>query len=34
MINASYIEACMKQTPIHEIHNDEVLGLIPKTSKK
>lgn len=24
----------MKQTPIHEIHNDEVLRLIPKTSKK
>lgn len=24
----------MKQTPIHEIHNDEVLKLIPSTSKK
>lgn len=24
----------MKQTPIHEIHNDEVLRLIPNTSKK
>lgn len=24
----------MKQTPIHEIHNDEVLKLIPETSKK
>lgn len=24
----------MKQTPIHEIHNEEVLKLIPETSKK
>lgn len=24
----------MKQTPIHEIHNDEVLKLIPNTSKR
>lgn len=24
----------MKQTPIHDIHNDEVLKLIPSTSKK
>lgn len=24
----------MKQTPVHEIHNDEVLKLIPRTSKR
>lgn len=27
-------EIDMKQTPIHEIHNDEVLKLIPSTSKR